>query len=429
MALRDLIYRCVVCGQVEPAGQGDTVVCGDCGARVSRGADGLLTVTAPGRTLRRISVPDAVDLVTGLGGPETDPPGAPVSMAATLGYLDRFTATRRAGELTGWVEHTRRADEGTLTFERSSLVFEGRHAQKRWAYRDIQAVQIASKALQVQVRKERFHIDLRISNSSTARAHDLLVGRISSQSSRDPILEFQPIIVSKTQSLELQGRRLPKRRVRTIQPAATGLPFYAIARAILRSLLPLKAPMSAHGLGNIPKDGPFILVANHQSLLDPIAVQVACPRVVRSLTKSTQFRKKPMNWLLQQLGAIPVRRFRTDPQAVRMVLRHLSAGAVVGIYPEGERSWDGRLQPFRRGTLRLLLAAGVPVVPAAVRGTFNVWPRWSKRLLRSPIEVRFGRPIVFAPAPDRPTREARIPEAERALRRAFRELGVEVRPD
>src|SRR5690606_38543582 len=70
-------------------------------------------------------------------------------------------------------------------------------------------------------------------------------------------------------------------------------------------------------------------------------------------------------------------RFEPDPQAVRLVLRRLREGHGVGLYIEGERSWGGRPQAPRRGTVRLILRAGVPVVPAAIAGSYEAWPRWT----------------------------------------------------
>ncbi len=180
------------------------------------------------------------------------------------------------------------------------------------------------------------------------------------------------------------------------------------------------------GLEHIPASGPAFLVPNHQSILDPILVQAICPRAVDSMTKSTQFSNGIFRWLLPRLHAFPVRRYRTDAQSVRVVLRRLAEGRIVCVYPEGERSWDGCLQPFRGGTLRVLLRAGVPVVPVGIDGTYDVWPRWGTRpRLGATVHLRFGEPLHFGALQDRRAREAALPEAERSLRRALFELSGE----
>jgi 1-acyl-sn-glycerol-3-phosphate acyltransferase len=198
--------------------------------------------------------------------------------------------------------------------------------------------------------------------------------------------------------------------------------WYAFLRLLAMPFAHLVARLDVVGKENIPRDGPFILVANHQSLLDPILVQVICPRPLYTLTKSTQFRGTVWGWLMPRVNAIPTRRYRIDPQAVRVVLRRLSQGEAVGVYPEGERSWDTRLQPFRRGTIRLLLKAGVPVVPCWVAGSYDVWPRWSRTIRRRWVRVEFGQPLNWPALDGRQERNAVLPDAVEALRSALESL-------
>jgi hypothetical protein len=129
-----------------------------------------------------------------------------------------------------------------------------------------------------------------------------------------------------------------------------------------------------------------------------------------------------MGWVMPRVNAIPIRRYRIDPQAVRVVLRRLSQGEGVGIYPEGERSWDASLQPFRRGTIRVLLKAGVPVIPCGVSGSYDVWPRWSKSIRRRTVRVEFGSPLRWPAMNRRQERDAMLPEAAEALRVALEAL-------
>jgi 1-acyl-sn-glycerol-3-phosphate acyltransferase len=175
------------------------------------------------------------------------------------------------------------------------------------------------------------------------------------------------------------------------------------------------ARVKVEGKGNLPRKGPFIVVANHQSYLDPILVQVSCWRPLHTLAKSTQFHGGFMAWVMPRINAIPTRRYRVDPQAVRVLLRRLDEGEGVGVYPEGERSWDANLQPFRRGTIRVILKAGVPVIPCGVVGSYDVWPRWSRTIRRSTVKIVFGEPIRWEAMDDRHRREAFRPEATRIL--------------
>jgi 1-acyl-sn-glycerol-3-phosphate acyltransferase len=202
--------------------------------------------------------------------------------------------------------------------------------------------------------------------------------------------------------------------------------IYRASRLLARGLLFSWARVEVEGLENIPRQGPFLLVPNHQSIMDPVVVQAFCPRIVHSMTKSTQFAHGFSRWLVPRLCGFPVRRYRIDPQAVRIVLRRLEEGQGVCIYPEGERTWDGTLQPFRRGTLRVLLRSGVPVIPVGVDGTYDVWPRWRRRPRPGrTIRLRYGTPFEFGAHRDRATREAELPRTEALLREALIRLSGE----
>lgn len=192
--------------------------------------------------------------------------------------------------------------------------------------------------------------------------------------------------------------------------------WYRLFRLILMPFVHAVARLDVVGKENLPKTGPFILVANHQSFLDPIIVQVICRRPLNTLAKSTQFTGRIMSWIMPRVCAIPTRRYRIEPQAVRVVLRRLAAGEAVGVYPEGERSWDAEVQPFRRGTIRLLLKSGVPIIPCGVVGSYDVWPRWSRTLRRKTVRVEFGKAIHWPAMHDRKERNAFLLEATRVLR-------------
>lgn len=199
--------------------------------------------------------------------------------------------------------------------------------------------------------------------------------------------------------------------------------WYALFKGLLGAFGRSVARIEVEGREHLPPEGPFILISNHQSVLDPIILQSSISRNdIHTLTKSTQFRGALFRWVLPRLNAIPVRRFRIDPQAVRVLLRHLDAGRAVCIYPEGERTWDGAIQPLRRGAVRVILKAGVPVVPCGLSGTFDVWPRWSRSLRRRRVRLRFGERMEFGRHDDREEREARLEETTAALRDALSEL-------
>lgn len=194
---------------------------------------------------------------------------------------------------------------------------------------------------------------------------------------------------------------------------------YHFYRWLARSLWRFMAGLEVRGLENIPRQGAFLLISNHQSFLDPILVQAVCPRIVHSMAKSTQFGSRPFRKLLTQLYSFPVRRFEVDPQAVRQVLRRLRQGNGVVIYIEGERSWDGQLQSPRLGTVRLALKAGVPIVPVRVDGAYDAWPRWHRKIRRGRIRIEFRPPLRL---PHLDTRAEREPHVQAAADQIMRSI-------
>lgn len=190
---------------------------------------------------------------------------------------------------------------------------------------------------------------------------------------------------------------------------------YHFYRWLARTIWWFFGGVEVHGLSNVPASGPCLIVCNHQSYLDPILMQAVCPRIIHSMAKSTQFGSRLFRRLLTQLYAFPVRRFEIDPQAVRQVLRRLQQGNAVAIYIEGERSWDGQLQPPRLGTVRLALKAGVPIVPCRISGAYEAWPRWDRKVKRQRIRIEFRGPFQLPQVDGRVKREPLVADAAQQI--------------
>jgi 1-acyl-sn-glycerol-3-phosphate acyltransferase len=192
--------------------------------------------------------------------------------------------------------------------------------------------------------------------------------------------------------------------------------------AMPRAVWPLFGSLRGEGIENVPAQGPFLLLSNHQSVLDPFFIQTLIPRPCHALAKSTQFGGGLFAAVMKRCYAFPVRRFQVDPQAVRIVLRRLAQGHPVHIYVEGERTWDGTLQPPRPGTVRLALKAGVPIVPCAISGAYEVWPRWARAPRRGDVRVAVGQPFLLPRLDDRREREAALPDAAARIIGAIADL-------
>jgi len=170
---------------------------------------------------------------------------------------------------------------------------------------------------------------------------------------------------------------------------------YVFLGPVLRLLYKPKAV----GLENIP-DGPAILAANHQSFLDDLLLPLVVPgRKVVFLAKADYFDKWYLRWFFKGANVIPVRRESSSAAeaALRTGVQALREGNLVGIFPEGTRSPDGRLYRGKTGVARMSLEARAPVIPVAVIGTDRALPAGSVRpRLGTRIQVRFGKPLDFS---------------------------------
>ena len=160
----------------------------------------------------------------------------------------------------------------------------------------------------------------------------------------------------------------------------------------------------SRGRQNMPRRGPVILVSNHLSFADHFFGPLPLPRKVVFLAKAEYFTGKGLKGLASKaffsgVGQIPIDRTggEASERALRSGLRVLAAGNVLGIYPEGTRSPDGRLYRGRTGVARLALESRAPVVPCAMIDTFEFLPPGSFRpQLRIRPGVIFGKPLEFS---------------------------------
>jgi 1-acyl-sn-glycerol-3-phosphate acyltransferase len=156
--------------------------------------------------------------------------------------------------------------------------------------------------------------------------------------------------------------------------------MYRAAMAATSPLVALWGRLEVEGLEHIPLDGPVLLIGNHDSNWDPVAIGIAGirRRQIRALAKSTLWKTKPLAFVMDGMGQIPVRRGQGDAHALDTAIAELAAGACIGVFPEGTISRGAYLRP-RSGAGRL--AQAVPeatVVCVAVEGTVDLL-RFPKR--------------------------------------------------
>ncbi len=174
---------------------------------------------------------------------------------------------------------------------------------------------------------------------------------------------------------------------------------YWIFKTVLSVPLYLFWGVKVEGREHIPRDGPVVLAANHQSFCDSFFLPLVVPRRVTYVAKAEYFEKWRTAWFFRAVGQIPMNRDGGDAsqRALDTATGVLEGGGVLAIYPEGTRAPDERLHKGHTGVARLCLGCKVPVVPVGICGTRVVQPPGS-RLMRPfrTITVRFGPPLDVA---------------------------------
>lgn len=144
--------------------------------------------------------------------------------------------------------------------------------------------------------------------------------------------------------------------------------------------------------------GPVIMASNHESYLDPPLVGSVADRAIFFLARKSLLAGPFFGWLLPKLNVIPVDQEGNDRSALKALIRILKAGEGTLVFPEGERTKDGRLRPALPGLGFVIAKTLAPVVPMRIFGAREAWPRGSSRVRFRPITVVVGEPIYFTAA-------------------------------
>jgi 1-acyl-sn-glycerol-3-phosphate acyltransferase len=181
--------------------------------------------------------------------------------------------------------------------------------------------------------------------------------------------------------------------------------MHRFAYLVCATGMPTLFSLRIEGGQYIPRSGPALLVANHQSFLDPILLGLCTSRPLRYLARRTLFKHPLFAALIRALRAVPIDQEGVGKEGLRTILDELQAGEAVVVFPEGERTRDGRMSPLKPGVHLLVRRTQAPIVPIGIAGAFEALPRTARfptlaplflPATRGTIAVAVGRPLKAA---------------------------------
>ncbi len=294
-------------------------------------------------------------------------------------------------------------DTGVLTLHDKGLTYSGATDGIEIPFARLKGATIESNTMII-ISADHGPLFFDFLEESGKKWEDLIRTCLQKHHAPEKIVEFYPRIRFRSSLRQGPARavghltlRVPRRQWYTSDKSPLPMVLKPVARLILKTLLKIEIV----GLENIPGSGPAILLPNHTSFLDSIILGFFTSRNIWFMAKNSEYRHVFMKWFLRHASSFPVRRYTIDVLAVRNAVRVVEHGHILGIFPEGERTWDGEMLPLRIGTVRLLLALGVPVIPVGITGAYELMPRWTSSIQRVPVKYAIGKPLLLPhlPAP------------------------------
>ncbi len=190
---------------------------------------------------------------------------------------------------------------------------------------------------------------------------------------------------------------------RYLTPVSQGNRFIGnLAMALVENLSRVAFKLTVNDIEHLPREGPYILAVNHLSFIDPFIVLSAVPRTtfaqLYTLGWEPYFRSRFRRWIARVGHVIPVGPETPLATVLRASAALLRNGKSLLIFPENERSIDGKLLPFKKGIGVLACELNVPVIPVKIEGSFQAWPPDAKRPHLHPITLTFGEGQTFTPS-------------------------------
>lgn len=175
--------------------------------------------------------------------------------------------------------------------------------------------------------------------------------------------------------------------------------WYHLCCTLCRTFLTLVYGVRIWGGRNVPDAGPLLVISNHQSHYDPVLVGAALTnRHLNFMARSGLFNVPGFEKLIRSLNAHPIRQGEPDTAAIRLLIEQLKLGRAVLVFPEGSRTPDGAMHPFKRGVWLLLNRSKATILPVAIDGVYDAFPRKAAfpKLVGQRVGVNIGEPIPAA---------------------------------
>jgi len=390
----DLIYRCPQCGYFEWLDSGR---CRFCNAQVRLASRSKLSVNGETRPISYW-----YKKILELDLPEEEKDG-------TILKSRRVQVSREAGNgpYRGFgginaIHFIRKpVDTGLVRLTRGSFSFSGQTQDFEIPLESVSSMTIESNTIIV-VNPEYGPLFFDFLEESGKKWEDLFQKALRLFHAPDEILEFFPMIRLKSMVREhpspVPGHERIIPLIRRWYPRDHSTLFFFL-KFLLRPVIKKAFSVTISGLENIPEKGAAILTPNHASFMDSIILGAMTRRNIWFMAKNSEYHHAFLKWFLRIGNSFPVRRYINDVLAVRNAARVIQGGHILGIFPEGERTWDGEMLPLRYGTMRLILSLAAPVIPVGITGAYELMPRWTGTLKRVPVSIRIGRSVRFDPIP------------------------------
>jgi len=208
----------------------------------------------------------------------------------------------------------------------------------------------------------------------------------------------------------------------------TGDSVHIIARIWARTILTgSRVPISVSGLSNIEPDRSYVYMANHQSNFDIPALLGYLPVQFRWLAKAELFKIPVFGRAMRGAGYVKIDRFNQESafESINEAAEKMKNGVSIMIFPEGTRSKDGSIKPFKKGGFVMAIDSGVPIVPVILRGTWSIMAKSSLRINHGGVEMEIAKPIETT-GYSRETKEELMDKVRTAICQGFEQGGEAV---